>query len=71
MIGGIATIAVADSLSDALGIHIAEEAEGVHTTTEIWISTGATFVTKFLVASTFLVPVLLLDLSNAVWASVA
>jgi hypothetical protein len=71
VIGGIVTIAVADSLSDALGIHIAEEAEGVHTTTEIWISTGATFVTKFLVASTFLVPVLLLDLSNAVWASVA
>jgi len=71
VIGGIVTIAIADSLSDALGIHISEEAENIHTSTEIWVSTLATFVTKFVVASSFLVPVLLFELTNAVWVSVA
>lgn len=70
VIGGIVTIAVADSLSDALGIHISEEAENVHTSTEIWFTTAATFVAKFVLASSFLVPVLLLDLDDAVWASI-
>ena len=31
VIGGILTIAIADSFSDALGIHISEESEGIHT----------------------------------------
>ena len=30
VIGGILTIAIADSLSDAIGIHIAEESENIH-----------------------------------------
>jgi len=71
VIGGIVTIAIADSLSDALGIHISEEAESVHTSMEIWLATGATFVTKFVVASSFLVPVLLFELADAVWVSIA
>ena len=28
--GGILTVAVADAFSDSLGIHIAEESEGIH-----------------------------------------
>lgn len=71
VIGGIVTIAIADSLSDALGIHISEEAESVHTSMEIWLATGATFVAKFVVATSFLVPVLLFELANAVWVSIA
>ena len=70
VLGGILTIAVADAFSDALGIHIAEESENTHTPWEIWQSTIATLVTKFLFALTFAVPVLLLDLSTAVTASV-
>ena len=31
VIGGIVTIAIADAFSDALGIHVSEEAENVHT----------------------------------------
>ena len=31
VIGGVLTVAVADAFSDALGIHIAEEAEDKHT----------------------------------------
>jgi len=66
VLAGIVTIAVADALSDALGIHISEEAENTHTTREIWEATVATFLTKFLFAATFLVPVLLLSLSAAI-----
>jgi len=66
VLAGIVTIAVADALSDALGIHISEEAENAHTAREIWEATVATFLTKFLFAATFLVPVLLLSLSAAI-----
>ncbi len=71
VIGGIVTIAIADALSDALGIHVAEEAENVHSEREIWAATGATFVAKLIVASSFLIPVLLFDLVTAVAVSVA
>jgi len=66
VLAGILTIAVADAFSDALGIHISEEAENAHTAREIWEATVATFLTKFLFAATFLVPVLLLSLSAAI-----
>jgi VIT1/CCC1 family predicted Fe2+/Mn2+ transporter len=70
VIGGIVTIAIADALSDALGIHVAEESEGVHSSAEVWASTVATFLAKFVVSISFLGPVLLLDLRPAVAASV-
>ena len=71
VLGGILTIAVADAFSDALGIHISEESEGTHTSWEIWQSTIATFLSKFLFALTFAVPVLILPLSPAVLVSLA
>lgn len=70
VIGGILTIAIADSASDALGIHISQESERSRSTKEIWISTIATFVTKFIFALTFVIPVLILDLNMAVLASI-
>jgi VIT1/CCC1 family predicted Fe2+/Mn2+ transporter len=71
VIGGILTIAIADSLSDSLGIHISEESENVHTSREIWQSTLATFVSKFLFALSFIVPILICNnLSTAVLISV-
>jgi len=70
VLGGIATIAVADSLSDALGIHVAEESESIHTEKEIWASTFATFASKRVMALSFAVPVLAFDLTTAVIASV-
>jgi VIT1/CCC1 family predicted Fe2+/Mn2+ transporter len=69
VIGGILTIAVADAFSDALGIHISEEAENAHSTREVWESTIFTFASKFVVATTFIVPVLLFDLTMAVVVS--
>jgi len=66
VIGGILTIALADAFSDALGIHISEESEGRHASREIWESTIFTFSSKLVFALTFLIPVLLLELSTAV-----
>lgn len=69
VIGGVATIAVADALSDALGIHIAEESENIHTPVQIWVATLSTALSKALTAATFLLPLLLLPLDTAVWVS--
>jgi VIT1/CCC1 family predicted Fe2+/Mn2+ transporter len=69
VLGGILTIAIADAFSDALGIHVSEEAENVHTVKQIWAATVATFSAKFLFALTFAAPVLLLPLRIAIWVS--
>jgi hypothetical protein len=65
VIGGILTIAIADSLSDALGIHISEEANPTRTTMQVWVATVATFLSK-LYSITFIIPVLLFDLPVAI-----
>lgn len=70
VIGGILTIAIADAFSDALGIHVSEESEGKHTRREIWESTLSTLFSKLIFALTFLVPVLLFELSTAIMVSI-
>ncbi len=70
VLGGILTIAIADAISDALGIHISEESENKHTAKEIWESTISTFFSKFIFASTFIIPVLLFELSTAIVVSI-
>lgn len=70
VIGGILIIAIADAFSDALGIHISEESEAKHSEKEIWESTIFTFLTKFVFALTFVIPVLLFELSTAIIVSV-
>lgn len=69
VLGGVFTIAIADAFSDALGIHVSEESENVHTTRQIWVATIATFMTKFIFALTFVVPVLFLPLTMAIIVS--
>ncbi|MFA5948334.1 MAG: hypothetical protein WC806_05220 [Candidatus Gracilibacteria bacterium] len=71
VLGGIFTIAIADAFSDSLGIHISEESDPKNSTKEVWESTISTFIAKFLFALTFAIPVILLDLGNAVIASIA
>ena len=66
VIGGILTIAVADALSDALGIHISEESENKHSHKEIWEATISTFLSKFIFTLTFIIPVLLFKLPTAI-----
>ncbi|CAI4033951.1 hypothetical protein DNFV4_04393 [Nitrospira tepida] len=70
VIGGIVTIAVADALSDAMGIHLAEESKNNGSELEIWEATIATFAAKFVIAMSFVLPVILLPLDQAVVASV-
>lgn len=70
VIGGILTIAIADAFSDALGIHVSEESENKHTAKEIWESTVSTFLSKFVFALTFIIPILLFQLTTAIIISV-
>ena len=70
VMSGILVIAIADAFSDALGIHISEESDHQVNTKEVWESTISTFLSKFIIALTFIVPVLFLELSLAIIVSV-
>ena len=69
VLGGVFVIAIADALSDALGMHLSKESEK-KSIKSIWESTLSTFFAKFMIALTFIVPVLLLELHTAVFVSV-
>ncbi|MBU2678074.1 MAG: hypothetical protein KJP16_13435 [Gammaproteobacteria bacterium] len=71
VLGGILVIAVADAMSDALGIHLAEESDPDTTHSHVWAATIMTFLTKFVFSISFAVPLVLLPLGPAVLASVA
>lgn len=70
VLGGIITIAFADALSDAFGMHLSRKGVGEKDNKSVWVSTVSTFVFKSLFASFFVIPVLLFDLSVAVLVSV-
>ncbi len=70
ILGGILTIAIADAFSDALGIHIAQESQDRHSPRAVWEATLATFLAKFLIALTFVLPVAFLHISTAIVVSV-
>lgn len=69
VMGGILTIAVADSMSDALGIHMSEESRS-SSTKDVWEATISTLLVKFLFSLTFVLPVILYDLHMAVFISI-
>lgn len=69
VIGGILTIAVADSFSDALGIHVSEES-AKKSCKHVWTTTIVTLVTKMVFASLFIIPFVLFSLQTAVVVSV-
>jgi hypothetical protein len=66
VIGGILTIAIADALSDSMGIHLAAESQNRHSAKEIWEATVSTFSYKFIFSSLFILPVLFFELSTAI-----
>jgi VIT family. len=70
IIGGILTIAIADAFSDAAGIHVAKEAVHEYSTREVWEATIATFVTKIIFGSMFVIPFLVFKVNMAVLFSV-
>jgi VIT1/CCC1 family predicted Fe2+/Mn2+ transporter len=57
-------------MSDALGIHLAEEANPDTDHMHVWAATIVTFLTKFIFSISFAIPLLLLPLGTAVTASV-
>lgn len=70
VLGGILVVAVADAMSDAMGIHLAQEADPDSTEEHIWAATIWTFLTKLVVALSFAVPLLVFSLQVAVAVSV-
>jgi VIT1/CCC1 family predicted Fe2+/Mn2+ transporter len=71
VLGGILVIAVADAMSDALGIHLAQEADPDSTHEHVWMATVTTFLTKLIVAASFALPLLWLPLPVAVMVCVS
>ena len=69
IIAAVLTIAFVDAFSDAFGMHLAKEAEDI-SAKHVWKTTIITFISKLIFALTFLVPVVLFDLNNAIIASV-
>lgn len=70
VIGGVLTIAIADSASDALGIHMSEESQKGKKNIDVWLSTLVTFGVKFIFALSFAIPILLFDLPRAIIISI-
>jgi len=71
ILSGIFVIAIADALSDSLGIHISEEAGGKGVKErEVWESTISTLLFKFIFALSFIIPILLFDLQTAIIISI-
>jgi VIT1/CCC1 family predicted Fe2+/Mn2+ transporter len=66
VLGGILVVAVADAMSDAMGIHLAQEADPDSEDHHIWAATLWTFVTKLVVALSFALPLLWFPLQVAV-----
>lgn len=66
VIAAIVAIAIADAFSDAVAMHVSEESEGAHTRKDVWEATIATFLTKFIFAMTFVIPIWFLALDIAV-----
>ena len=69
VVGGILVIAVADAMSDALGIHLAQESDSTTSDRQVWTATFATFFAKFLTALSFALPFMLLSLTTAILIS--
>jgi len=70
VLGGIFVVAVADAMSDAMGIHLAQESDPESTHEHIWAATFWTFFTKLFVALTFALPLLWFPLQLAVGIAV-
>lgn len=66
VLGGIFMIAIADAMSDSLGIHVAEESVKENTHRQVWESTLSAFFSKFIYTLTFVIPVLIFDLNTAI-----
>ncbi|MFW9959126.1 MAG: VIT1/CCC1 transporter family protein [Candidatus Odinarchaeota archaeon] len=70
VIAAIVAIAIADAFSDSVAMHVSEESEGIHSKKDVWEATLVTFLTKFIFALTFVIPIWFLPLDIAVIADI-
>lgn len=63
-------MALADSFSDALGMHVTEESQRNVSQKFTWEATAATFLFKMLFGLSFVIPFIFLSYGNAVICSV-
>jgi hypothetical protein len=71
IVSGLLIVALADNLTDALSMHIYQEAERRLHSRDAFTATWSNFVTRLLLALTFVALVVLLPLASAVIASAA
>ncbi|MBS3159184.1 hypothetical protein J4436_00160 [Candidatus Woesearchaeota archaeon] len=70
VINGVLIIAILDALSDSFGMHISQESNKIIKERDVWRSTFSTFVFKFIVAISFLLPVIFFSLNVALIVSI-
>ncbi|MBZ9578550.1 hypothetical protein KJA14_01735 [Patescibacteria group bacterium] len=75
VVAGIIIIAIADGLSDAMGLHLVEESEiekrrSKHAPKEVWLTTLFAFLSVSGFSLTFAIPVLLFPLKIAIFVAV-
>ena len=66
ILAGLLTIAVADNISDSLGIHLYKESEGFGQRLSL-LSTTLNFLSRLLISCTFIAIVLVLPLAQALY----
>ena len=69
IIGALLTIAIADNISDSLGIHLYKEAEGCEGRLSL-LATALSFVSRLLVSFSFIAIVLMFSISKAIPAAI-
>lgn len=69
IIGGILVMAVADNISDSMGIHVFQESECLDSK-EVWFSTFSNFFARILVSTSFILPIVFFPLKTAVVLSI-
>jgi vacuolar iron transporter family protein len=71
VLAGVFIIAISDSMSDSLGIHISEETQKNISEKSVWEATISTFLSKFFITIHFVIPFILFELKFAIIISVA
>jgi VIT1/CCC1 family predicted Fe2+/Mn2+ transporter len=69
IIGSLLVIALADNVSDSLGIHVFQESEGL-SQKNVWISTLTNFLSRFVISLGFILIILIFPLKIAVGISI-
>jgi VIT1/CCC1 family predicted Fe2+/Mn2+ transporter len=65
ILGGLLTIALADNISDSLGIHMYKESEGYEGKLSL-LATSLNFLSRLLVSCSFIAIVLIFSISNSI-----